>query len=62
MFQNVTIHRNRATLSVSAPSDSCKITLSNVGQGGGFMQTFDNVSSATFVDVPNSCTISYYKT
>ena len=54
---DVTISKNSDTLSISVPVDSCTITLSNIEQGGSFMQTFDNVSSATFVDIPSYCTI-----
>ncbi|MGM9837881.1 MAG: C25 family cysteine peptidase [Paludibacteraceae bacterium] len=56
-IENVTLNKGANTLSVSVPIDSCIITLSDVGQGGNFIQTFHNVSAATFVNIPNYCTL-----
>ena len=42
---------------MSVPVENCTITLSNIGQGGNYMQTYSNVSTADFTDIPNYCTL-----
>lgn len=56
-FENVSVHKNANTLHVSVPIEDCTITLSNIGQGGNYMQTYSNVSTADFTDIPNYCTL-----
>lgn len=42
-FENVSIHKNANILQVSVPIEDCTITLSNIGQGGNYMQTYSRV-------------------
>lgn len=56
-FENVDVLQSDNTLQVSVPTEDCTITLSNIGQGGDYMQTYSNVSTADFTDIPEYCTL-----
>lgn len=57
-FDNVTLENNNSNLIVSTGGiGKCTITVSNIDYGGEYYQTYTNVSSATFSNLPNVYTM-----
>lgn len=57
-FENVSFERNGSNLVVNTGGvEGCTITISDVADGGNYYVTDTNTVSATFTDVPSSCTI-----
>jgi hypothetical protein len=57
-FENVTFERNGSSLIVNTGGvEGCTITISDIAEGGSYYATDTNTVSATFTDVPGSCTI-----
>ena len=57
-FDNVVLENNNSNLIVNTGGiDNCTITVSNIDYGGEYYQTYTNVSSATFTNLPNVYTM-----
>lgn len=57
-FENVSFERNGSNLVVNTGGvEGCTITISDIANGGSYYVTDTNTVSATFTDVPGSCTI-----
>ena len=57
-FENVTYKRNGRNLIVNTGDvEGCTITISDIAGGGNYYVTDTNTVSATFTDIPGSCTI-----
>lgn len=57
-FESITFERNGSNLVVNTGGvEGCTITISDIAEGGCYYATDTNTVSATFTDVPGSCTI-----